>query len=156
MSFVRGSRGWLWIAGMAVLVIGAAAAGYLLWPRPKLPEPGSPLYQEYDDAFQRGLAGLDADIHQVAEPSLTKAIELIPEEPAEWANRGLFYVRTNQLEKAARDLEQARRLAPDNPGIQQILGILEQARGHYSEAAAHFRRAVEGNPQDVQSIYQLA
>src|SRR5262249_39083405 len=104
----------------------------------------------------RGLAGLDADLPEVAEPSLNRAIELIPEEPAAWANRGLLSIRHNQLDKAARDLEQARRLAPDHPGIQQLLGLLEQVRGKYTEAAAHFRRAIEGNPKDVVAIYQLA
>jgi Tfp pilus assembly protein PilF len=156
MSLFPASRSHSWTAVLAAILIAAGVAGYVLWPRHRLPEPGSPRYEEYDDAFHRGLAGLDADIPDVAEPSLTRAIELIPEEPAGWANRGLFYIRKNQLDKAAHDLEQARRLAPDDPGIQQLLGILEQTRGKYSEAAAHFRTAIQGNPQDVQAIYQLA
>jgi tetratricopeptide (TPR) repeat protein len=156
MSVIR-SRRLVLIAAVAVTVGIGAVTGYVLWQRPHgLPEPGSPRYEEFDDAFQRGLAGLDADLPEVAEPSLTRAIELIPEEPATWANRGLFYVRHNQLDKAAQDLEKAHRLAPDDAGIEQLLGLLEQARGRFSEAAAHFRRAIEGNPQDIQAMYQLA
>src|SRR5437879_6150991 len=123
MSWFFGSRRTVASACAGLVVIAASVAGYLLWPRHQLPEPGSPGYEEYDDAFYRGLAGLDADIPDVAEPSLTRAIELIPEEPAAWANRGLFYIRKNQLDKAARDLEQARRLAPEHPAIEQLLGI---------------------------------
>ncbi len=156
MSGLIASRSRVAIAALVLLLLVAGLVGYRFWPRHHLPEPGSPTYEEYDDAFYRGLAGLDADIPDVAEPSLTRAIELIPEEPAAWADRGLFYIRKNQLDNAARDLEQARKLAPDNPGIEQLLGILEQSRGKYTEAAAHFRRAIQGNPQDVQAIYQLA
>jgi tetratricopeptide (TPR) repeat protein len=145
------------IAALAVLIVASALAAYFLWQRSRaLPGPGSERYEKYDDAFQRGVAALDADEPKVAEPSLTEAIDLISDEPAAWANRGLLYLRRNQLDKAARDLEKADRLAPNNPGIAQMLGLLEQSKGNFGAAADYFRRAVEGNPHDVQATYQLA
>src|SRR5262249_1862316 len=87
---------------------------------------------------------------------LTRAIELIPEEPAAWANRGLFYLRTNQPEKAAPDLERARQMAPDNLDIQKLLGLLAQRRGQFGEAAAQLRKAVERDPRDVETVYRVA
>ena len=145
MSLIQASRRSVLIAATFVLLLAGALTAYYLRPRTSnaLPQPGSPQYEAYDDAFQRGVAGLDGDLPQVAEPSLSEAIELIPEEPAAWANRGLLYLRTNQLDKSGRDLEQAEKLAPGHPGIAQLMGLLEQARGKFGAAAAHFRRAIE-------------
>jgi tetratricopeptide (TPR) repeat protein len=158
MSLSPASRRGVLFAAVIVLVVAGALAAYhfLAGASHELPKPGSPEYEVYDDAFQRGTAALDADIPQVAEPSLNEAIGLIPEEPAGWANRGLFYIRNNQLDKADRDLKQADLLAPGNPAIAQLLGLLQQARGNFGAAADHFRRAIKGNPKDVQALYQLA
>ena len=90
--------------------------------------PGSPLYEQYVEAFQVGVAALDADLPQEAEKNLSVAVELIPEEPAGWANRGLLYLRTGRLPEAARDLEESARLSDDNPDIQKLLGLLKHAR----------------------------
>src|SRR3712207_6035072 len=95
----------------AALLLAAVGLGAFLLlrprPRPPLPQPGSPLYEEYAEAFQLGTAALDVQLPAEAEKHLTRAIEIVPEEPAGWANRGLLYLRTGRLEQAARDLEQA-------------------------------------------------
>ena len=80
MASFGSTRRRAWIVALAVLMVGGALAAYFLWLRPRvLPEPGSKRYEEYEDTFYRGLAALDADVPQVAEPSLTRAIELISE-----------------------------------------------------------------------------
>ncbi|HJT35152.1 MAG TPA: FG-GAP-like repeat-containing protein [Pirellulales bacterium] len=139
---------------LAVLAI-ACIIGFTLWSRHRLPGPGSPRYEQYVDAFQIGVAALDADVTQIAEENLSKAVNIIPEEPAGWADRGLVYLRMGRLDEAARDLQKAHRLAPDNLDIQKLLGLLEQRRGRYSEAAQYLRRAIEHDPQDAKSLYRL-
>jgi hypothetical protein len=162
MASSSAPRRWALIVGLAVLVAGAAVAGYWLWaksrPRP-LPQPGSPEYEQYVETFQVGVAACDAlegPFARVADEKLTQAIELVPEEPAAWANRGLLYLRTSRWEEAARDLEQARKLAPENADIQKLLGLLARQRGKFSEAAEHFRKAIESDPHDIEAIYTLA
>ena len=69
--------------------------------------PGSPLHEEFVEAFQVGVAALDVGKVDTAEENLTKAIEKVPREPAAWANRGLLYLRTDRLDQAAQDLQRA-------------------------------------------------
>ena len=63
-------------------------------------------------------------------------------EPAAWADLGLLELRVGDHEAAARDLEKATKLAPENGAIEGLSGLLESHRGRYAEAIAHFRRAV--------------
>jgi Tfp pilus assembly protein PilF len=141
---------------LAVALIAAGVAGFKLWSQNQLPGPGSPRYEEFVDAFQIGLAALDAGVTQIAEENLTRAVEMVPGEPAGWADRGLHYLRTSRLNDAARDLEQARRLAPENAAVQRLIGLLEQQRGRYTEAAVYLRRAIEHDPDDVKTLYLLS
>lgn len=157
MAVPAARRIWVVLGATAALAVAAAIAGYLLWPRPApLPGPGSQQYEDYVEASQVGVAALDVDVPDVAETYLTRATELIPEEPSSWANRGLLYLRHNRLDEAARDLQRANRLAPANGDILKMLGLLEQRQGKFAEAAAHFRQAVASSPHDVEALYQLA
>jgi Tfp pilus assembly protein PilF len=149
---------------LASLVLVVAIASWVVFecvrPRPNLnfslPAPGSPVYEDYVDSFQVGVAAVDAGVPDIAGPKLTRAIELIPEEPAGWADRGLLYLRTNQMAEAERDLGKAHQLAPDNSDVEKLLGLLEENRGRFGEAATHFRRAIERDPHDVMALYSLA
>ncbi|MDB5386631.1 MAG: Tetratricopeptide repeat protein [Planctomycetaceae bacterium] len=156
MSLLSVPRRRLWIVGAVVLLVGVSLAGYLSWNTSRLPGPGSPLYEQYVEAFQVGVAALDADVPQIGGENLSRAIELIPEEPAAWANRGLLNLWTSRLDEAARDLDVAFRLSPQSPGVLKLLGLLEQRRGQFSAAAAHLREAVKNSPQDIEILYLLA
>lgn len=143
-------------AALAVLVAGAGVGAYVWWAKTRLPAPGSPAYEEYVEAFEVGVAALDVGVGDVAEQNLTRAIELIPREPAGWADRGLFYLRSRQFPQAASDLARAEQLAPDNPDIQTFLGLLDEQQGRFPEAAARLRKVTEKNPQDVEALFALA
>ena len=154
-SFVR--RNPLLLLVAAVLVLAAAGvAGYFAWKRTKLPLPGTPRYEEYVEAFNIGVAALDVGVGDEAEKNLNRAIELVPQEPAAWANRGLFYLRSRQFPKAASDLAEAERLAPDDPAIQSFMAMLDEQEGRLAQASARFRKVVEKDPRDVESLYHLA
>src|SRR5262249_19682748 len=116
----------------------------------------SPVYQEYVEHFQIGVAALDAANHDLAPDRLTKAIEKIPEEPAAWANRGLVHLRENRFKEADADLKQAQKLAPESAEIESLLGWLAEKRGRYPAAEEHFRKALERSPQDLLTRYALA
>ena len=144
------------VAAVLVALAGAGVAAYMMWFRVRLPQPGSPEYDHYLDAFYVGTAMVDSDRKEVALARLDKAIELVPHEPAAWANRGLVYLRDNDKASAARDLKRAAQLAPDSTEIEALLGHLARAQGDFTAAAKHFRKVVEKNPRDLESIYTLA
>jgi len=156
-----------------ILVIATGSAtGVWLWQRSglfkpgsdpskesaeSLPKAGSERYEEYADAFQLGVVALDVGMSDnTAETNLTKAIELIPGEPAGWANRGLFYLRNGQLDKAAEDLEKARKLAPDNVDVEVLSGLLAERRGEFEQSIKFLRRAVERDPANVVVLFRLS
>ena len=147
------ARGRLFQVGGVILILaGGGIAAYLAWPRSNLPQPGSALYDEYLRAFQVGVAALDAERPDIAYPRLDRAIELVPAEPAGWANRGLLHLRKHEKDDAARDLQRAYALAPDSGEIEALLGQLARMQGNLPEAAAHLRKAVEKDPRDLGSI----
>jgi Tfp pilus assembly protein PilF len=123
---------------------------------PKLPVKGSKAYAEVVSAFYVGLAALQVgdDVH--AESKLSELTQLVPAEPAGWANWGVLALRQRNYDLAAQRLERARDLAPQNDQIYDLLGILEADRGHSAEAIADLRRAVDLNPKNLRAAYALA
>ena len=145
--------------GFVVLFAALVAAGLgaFVWLRQTgLPEPGTPRYEEYVESFDVGVAALDVDQTLLAQEKLDKAIQLVPQEAAAWANRGLLYLRLNQADKAAADLKQAHALAPDSGEIEALLGLLDQQQGRFADAAAHYRNALRTDPRDPAIKYALA
>src|SRR5450755_1531290 len=123
---------------------------------PKLPDKNSKAYADVVSAFYVGLAALQVgdDVH--AESKLSEVTQLVPSEPAGWANWGVLALRQRNYDTAAQRLERARDLAPQNDRIYDLLGILESQRGHSAEAIADLRKAAELNPHNLRAIYRLA
>ncbi|MFL5245761.1 MAG: FG-GAP-like repeat-containing protein [Gemmataceae bacterium] len=147
------------IPALVIVLVALSVTGYFLYTRKsgaQLPEPGSALYQEYLDAFQIGVAAVDVDQFELAKDKLTLAVTKVPQEPAAWANRGLLYLRHEEVDLSARDLAEARRLAPDNSEIETLLGLLAEKQGKFGEALDHLKNTVAARPHDVANRYLLA
>ena len=140
---------WLLLGSLGVLLSGCHSSL-------KLPERGSKAYVDAVSAFYVGLAALQVgdDVH--AESKLAEVTQLIPAEPAGWANWGVLALRQRNYEVAQQRLEQARDLAPQNDQIYELLGILEADRGRSAEAIADLRKAVDLNPKNLRAAYALA
>jgi Tfp pilus assembly protein PilF len=122
----------------------------------KLPEPSSPKYAQVVSAFYIGLGALQVgdDIH--ADSKLSEVTMLAPAEPAGWANWGILSLRQRKLDVATDRIERARKLAPNNDQIYQLLGYLESSKGNSAGAIADWRKAVGINPRNYRAAYQLA
>jgi tetratricopeptide (TPR) repeat protein len=145
------------IAAAVCVILGLALGAYFLWFRWDLPGPDSPRYRDYVDNFEVGLAALDTERSQeIGGEYLDRAVQIIPDEPAAWADRGLMYLRANQFEQASKDLAKAHQLAPESPDVEALLGWLAAQQGKYTDAVAHFRKAVQARPRGFRYIYALA
>jgi Tfp pilus assembly protein PilF len=121
-----------------------------------LPDPSSKTYQDAVMAFHTGLAALQAGIERTAEDSMVRVTELVPQEPAAWANLGLLALRRTAFDLAAERLQKARALAPENSQIQTLSGLFESVQGRLEEAKVYFRRAITLDPDNLKAVYALA
>ncbi len=140
----------LFFSALLVVACGGCRSGS------KLPDKSSKLYADVVSAFYVGLAALQVgdDVH--AESKLSQVTQLVPAEPAGWANWGVLALRQRKLDEAAQRFERARVLAPRNDQIYDLLGVLESSRGHSTEAIANWRKATEINPRNYRAAYNLA
>src|SRR4051812_40994232 len=95
-------RRW-WLLGLVALLLLGLGGWFVWWKWARLPQPGSERYEEYVVAFEKGTAALDTGVPEIAEANLTRAIDLVVQEPAGWANRGLLYIRTQRIPQAEHD-----------------------------------------------------
>lgn len=121
-----------------------------------LPDPSSKTYQDVVVAFHTGLAAIQSGIEDTAEDSMLRVAELVPQEPAAWANLGLLAFRRTAFDLAAERLQKARALAPENSQIQALSGLFESVQGRLEEAKAYLQRAVTLEPGNLKAVYALA
>ncbi len=122
----------------------------------KLPDQSSQQYRDAVRAFYVGLAALQVGEEGRAEEGLTRVTELVPGEPAAWANLGLLSIKQREFDAAAGRLEKARSLAPENSRIILAQATLASSRGNLAESTSLLRRAVELDPRNLKAIYSLA
>lgn len=140
----------VFLLGVLLLAISACR------PDGKLPAKSSKEYNEVVSAFYVGLAALQVGDDVRAESKLAQVTQLVPGEPAGWANWGLLSLRQRNFDAAAERLERARSLAPENDQIYYLLGLLESSRGRSAEAVAALRKAIEINPKNLVATHKLA
>ena len=121
-----------------------------------LPDPSSKTYQDAVMAFHTGLAAIQAGVEGTAEDAMLRVTELVPQEPAAWANLGLLAFRRTAFDLAAERLQKARALAPENSQIQALSGLLMSARGQWEDAQAYLQQAMTLDPDNLKAVYALA
>ena len=114
------------------------------------------VYDETVRAFYVGVAALQVGDDARAVDRLIKVTELVPQEPAAWANLGLLSVRRREFDLASERLSHAVSLAPENSDIYLYLGLLEINRERPSEAISYLRKTIELDSKNAQASYALA
>ena len=136
--------------------LAASSVLILVGCRSRLPDRSSKSYADFVSAFYVGLAALQVGDDVRAERELARATQIVPGEPAAWANWGILALRQRDFDPAGDRLQRARALAPKNDAIYYLLGLVESGRGKSSDAIADFRKAVEINPNNLIATYRLA
>ncbi len=124
--------------------------------RTHLPGESSKESNEAVRAFYIGLAALQVGDDVRADTKLAQVTQLVPAEPAGWANWGMLALRQRNFDPAAARLEHARALAPENDQIYYLIGVLEKGRGRSPEAITALRKAIELNQKNLIATFALA
>src|SRR5262245_7954826 len=144
------------LAAILALILVAVAATVFVRRSGRFISTTSPTYEEVSRAFYHGYAALQVGLLDDARTQFARATEIVPREPASWANLGLTELRLGELDQAAQAIDRAAQLAPSNSDIAFLQGQLETGRGRPDEAIARFRRAVDLNPTGLRVRYALA
>lgn len=83
-----------------------------------------------------------------AETYWTKLLDLLPEEPAIWSNRGNAKVSQNKLEPAIADYNRAIELAPDAPDPYLNRGAALEGLGQWDAAITDYNRVLQLDSDD--------
>ena len=113
-------------------------------------------YREAVAAFYTGLSAMQTTQEVLAREKFDRVVAVAPDEPAGWANLGLLLLRQQELDQGAQQLARAAGLAPESAAIQRLQALAESRRGNLPEAAAHWRRALELDPKNLEAAYSLA
>lgn len=148
--------GLRFIAVSFVALLLVASGGVACRRASTLPDKGSQQYREVVSAFYTGLAALQVGDDVRADAKLTQATQLVPDEPASWANLGLLALRQKNYDAAAERLSKASALAPESAQVNVLLGLLESERGRFAESIAYLRKAVELDARNHRAAYMLA
>ena len=113
-------------------------------------------YRDAVAAFYTSLAALQTSQDVLARRDLDRLTQLVPQEPAGWANLGLLLLRQQQLDEAMQRLEKASALAPANAPIVRLRALAESQKGNVDESIRHWRRAMDLDPADQKAPFALA
>jgi Flp pilus assembly protein TadD len=84
------------------------------------------------------------------------ALRLDPHDPAAHVTLGVVLLELGDTEEGIARLAEGVRLDPNEPSSRHRLGEVLLSRGKPGEAAAHFRRVLEGRPDFVPALLKLA
>ena len=84
-----------------------------------------------------------------AEVYWSQLLELLPDNPALWSNRGNVRASQNKLEAAIADYDQAITLAPDAPDPYLNRGAAYEGLGKWQAAIADYNTVLALNPNDA-------
>ena len=139
-------RHWPYLA-ICLLLVGCGGRS--------LPTPGSETYLETVSAFYAGVAAMEVGEDLRASAKLTRVTELVPDEPAAWANLALMALRRNELQDAQSLLNTALELDANNSQLLLLAAAAAALEGAAEEELSYLRRAAASDSTHVKAAYAL-
>ncbi len=106
--------------------------------------------------FLVGLVALELEQKRTAISAFGSVTTLDPGHGAAWAHLARLFMQTGQTLRADQALAKAVRHADDNPVVLDLVGHVHTMLGEETEALRWYRRAVEGQPNNVPFLVNMA
>lgn len=101
-----------------------------------------------EELVSKAMAATNAGDFATAEDYWTEILQMFPENPAIWSNRGNSKVSQNKLDAAIADYNKSIELYPNAPDAYLNRGTAWEGLGKYSEAIADYNQVLKFNPED--------
>lgn len=111
---------------------------------------------DFDTLTALGLAHAALGEAPAARAAFEQARRADPANAMGEANLGTLFLMMGDRPAARRALQQALAMDPAVAKAHNVLGVMEVQEGRPEEAIVHWRRAAELNPQDYQTLFNLA
>ncbi len=83
-------------------------------------------------------------------------IELDPNNPDAYKNRGVAYMKLSQYDPAIQDFEKTRQMVPDLKGLHSNLGVAWYYKGEYEEAISNYDKEIALSPDSHYAYFNRA
>lgn len=103
---------------------------------------------------QRQSAEVQCKMYQQAINDINKAVEMAPEDPSVWMEKGSVHVRVGQHAEAIEALNKTIQLDPKAAAAYRMLGYCQVQQKKNKEACANFAKAKELGDEVVESLMQ--
>lgn len=111
--------------------------------------------KQLNELRQKAFTATDKGDFPTAEGYWTQLIELLPENPVGWSNRGNSKVSQNKLQEAIADFNKAVELAPNAADPYLNRGTALEGLGEWESAIADYKRVLEIDPKDAMAYNNL-
>lgn len=111
--------------------------------------------KQLNELRQKAFASTNIGDFPAAEGYWTQLIELLPDSPVAWSNRGNSRVSQNKLQEAIADYNHAIELAPNAPDPYLNRGTAYEGLGEWDQAIADYMRVLEIDPLDAMAYNNL-
>tara|TARA_R100001143_G_C3361105_1_gene135929 strand:- start:3159 stop:6620 length:3462 start_codon:yes stop_codon:yes gene_type:complete len=115
----------------------------------------SETYEQAVSDFYMSLGASQTDQTRFAFNKMNDVATAYPEEPAAWANLGVYAMRQGNYDLAKDRIERAIELQPNNADLLYLGGLIISRQGDLSAAIELLRRAVSNDPQHIRANYAL-
>jgi tetratricopeptide (TPR) repeat protein len=108
------------------------------------------------ELFENGVNFLKQDKNQEAVDSFTALIEMAPQNPNAYKNRGVAHMKLNQYDAAINDFEQVKKILPDLKGLYSNLGVAWYYKKDYTRAIENYDKEISLSPDNHFAYFNRA
>jgi tetratricopeptide (TPR) repeat protein len=146
---------WRWllsICAIGLILMTPVAPG---WAQAAPSQISEATFQLGDELRTKAFTATNEGDFVEAEKYWTQLLDLFPDNPAIWSNRGNSRVSQNKLDLAIEDFNKSIAILPDRPDAYLNRGTALEGLGKWQEAIADYRFIITLDPRDAMAYNNL-
>lgn len=108
------------------------------------------------ELFENGVNLLKQEKNLEAADVFTALLEMAPQNPDAYKNRGVAYMKLNRYDEAIDDFERVKQIVPDLKGLYSNLGVAWYYKKEYSKAIENYNREISQSPDNYYAYFNRA